>query len=434
MDPRHPENPPRSAAQPPTAAAQAPTNPPWNLFQNSLHSSLTVKLDRSNFLAWKSQVIPTVIGHGLDDILLGGHSPPERLVNGQTNPEFTIWKRKDQLLLSWLRSSMSESVLGSLAQFQSSYTACRALEQRYASQSKARILQIKSQLSTIQKGNLSIFDYLDKVKILADSLSVAGTPMDENDLIMHLLNGLGPEFDPVVVHVTSLVDDLSLESIQSLLLTHESRLERHYNLADSSTKISANLAVGSTRSATGTLNRYSASGRGTNSQYNNHLSIDKLLQCSTSFAFPPSTMIPDPSSATVQNSTGRRPTVQDVVIISPSRFSNCNTVVVNPLNRPSKIFVAVYILLEYITSNSSFIPNGNESSKNSFRILKDSPSFTTILPPAIFFSISIIASFSLFPKNRINYSSLIKICKNGAAKTELPIRCVAVDIITMNSK
>ncbi|KAF4384398.1 hypothetical protein F8388_004631 [Cannabis sativa] len=243
MDPRHPENPPRSAAQPTTAAAQAPTNPPWNPFQNSLHSSLTVKLDRSNFLAWKSQVIPTVIGHGLDDILLGGHSPPERLVNGQTNPEFTIWKRKDQLLLSWLRSSMSESVLGSLAQFQSSYTAWRALEQRYASQSKARILQIKSQLSTIQKGNLSISDYLDKVKILADSLSVAGTPMEENDLIMHLLNGLGPEFDPVVVHVTSLVDDLSLESIQSLLLTNESRLERHYTLADSSTKISENLAV-----------------------------------------------------------------------------------------------------------------------------------------------------------------------------------------------
>ncbi|KAF4403314.1 hypothetical protein G4B88_007960 [Cannabis sativa] len=265
MDPHNPEIQSRSSA--PTAtttAAQAPANPPWNPFQNSLHSSLTVKLDRSNFLAWKSQVIPTVIGHGLDDILLGGISPPEKLVNGQSNPEFTIWKRKDQLLLSWLRSSMSESVLGSLAQFQSSYSAWRALEQRYASQSKARILQIKSQLSTIQKENLSISDYLDKVKLLADSLSVAGTPMEESDLIMHLLNGLGLEFDPVVVHVTSLVDDLSLESIQSLLLTHESRLERHFTIVDSSTKISANLVVGPNRSAHGPLNRYTQSGRTSN--------------------------------------------------------------------------------------------------------------------------------------------------------------------------
>uniref|UniRef100_A0A803PZZ3 Uncharacterized protein n=1 Tax=Cannabis sativa TaxID=3483 RepID=A0A803PZZ3_CANSA len=101
MDPRNPKNPPPSSAQAPTTSAPAPANPPWNPFQNSLHSSLTVKLDRSNFSALKSQVIPTIIGHGLDDILLGGVCAPERLVNGQTNPELTIWKRKDQLLLSW---------------------------------------------------------------------------------------------------------------------------------------------------------------------------------------------------------------------------------------------------------------------------------------------------------------------------------------------
>ena len=61
--------------------------------------------------------------------------------------------------------------------------------------------------------------------MLPDSLSIAGHPMDESDIIMHLLNGLGLEYDPVVVLVTSLVDNLSLESIQSLLLTHENRIE-----------------------------------------------------------------------------------------------------------------------------------------------------------------------------------------------------------------
>uniref|UniRef100_A0A803P4A9 Integrase catalytic domain-containing protein n=1 Tax=Cannabis sativa TaxID=3483 RepID=A0A803P4A9_CANSA len=177
---------------------------------HSLSSSLTVKLDRSNFLAWKSQVIPTVIGHGLDDVLLTGIPPPAQLVNGNVNPEFSAWRRKDQLLLRWLRSSMSETILGSLAQYESSSTAWKALEQRFASQSKARLLQIKSQLSTIQKG---------------------------------------PEYDPVVVHVTSLVDNLSFESIQSLLLTHESRLERHFTVNDSSSKLMANLTTSSPRFA-----------------------------------------------------------------------------------------------------------------------------------------------------------------------------------------
>ncbi|KAM6543412.1 hypothetical protein CsatB_007859 [Cannabis sativa] len=141
----------------------------------------------------KSPVIPTVIGHGFDDILLTGVAPVRTLVNGAFNLEFTTWKRKDQLLLNWLRSSMTETILGSLAQYNSSFDAWRALEQRFASQSKARLLQIKSQISTIKKCNLSITDYCDKVKLLVDSLSTVGHSLDDNDLIMHMLNGLGPE-------------------------------------------------------------------------------------------------------------------------------------------------------------------------------------------------------------------------------------------------
>ncbi|KAM6559183.1 hypothetical protein CsatA_028422 [Cannabis sativa] len=272
MDPTFVENPPRPSGQnqgPQHQNATLQNN--WNPFQNSLNSSLTVKLDRSNFLAWKSQVIPTVIGHGLDDILLAGVAPQERMVNGQENPMFLAWKRKDQLLLSWLRSSMSESILGSVAHHVTSSSAWRALEQRFASQSKARLLQIKSQLSTVQKGSLSIADYFDKVKILADSLSTAGHPLDESDLIMHLLNGLGPEYDPVVVHVTSLVDNLSFDSIQSLLLTHESRLERHYTTGAPLSGLSANLSVGSSRFGAGSTNNRSAGygGRGYGAGYSN---------------------------------------------------------------------------------------------------------------------------------------------------------------------
>uniref|UniRef100_A0A803PVN2 Retrotransposon Copia-like N-terminal domain-containing protein n=1 Tax=Cannabis sativa TaxID=3483 RepID=A0A803PVN2_CANSA len=164
MDPSIIDNPPRTTAQtqgPPPPPPPAPSSS-WNPFQHSLNSSLTVKLDRSNFLAWKSQVIPTVIGHGLDDVLL------------------------------------------------------------------------------------------------IDSLSTAGHPMDESDLIMHLLNGLGPEYDPVVVHFTSLVDNPSFESIQSLLLTHESRLERHFTVNDSSSKLMANLTTSSPRFASGLPNSRSA--------------------------------------------------------------------------------------------------------------------------------------------------------------------------------
>uniref|UniRef100_A0A803PSP5 Uncharacterized protein n=1 Tax=Cannabis sativa TaxID=3483 RepID=A0A803PSP5_CANSA len=70
----------------------APTTPPapptlaipsWNLFSNSVSSSLTIKLDCLNL---KSQVVPTVIGHDLDDILFHGVPHPSTLVNGNPNP------------------------------------------------------------------------------------------------------------------------------------------------------------------------------------------------------------------------------------------------------------------------------------------------------------------------------------------------------------
>uniref|UniRef100_A0A803Q2Q9 Reverse transcriptase Ty1/copia-type domain-containing protein n=1 Tax=Cannabis sativa TaxID=3483 RepID=A0A803Q2Q9_CANSA len=93
---------------------------------------------------------------------------------------------------------MSEGVLASVANFQSSYVVWQALEQRFNSQSCARLLQLKNQFSTIRKGNLSISDYADKVQNLADSLAVAGYTMNDQDIILQLLNGLGPEYDSVV--------------------------------------------------------------------------------------------------------------------------------------------------------------------------------------------------------------------------------------------
>ena len=104
-----------------------------NPFSNSLVSSLTIKLDRSNFLAWKSQVLPTVIGHDLDDILLSNVSPPQFLLTGAVNPAYLQWRKKDQLLLSWIRSSMSEGILGTFASYNTSYSVWTALEQKFSS-------------------------------------------------------------------------------------------------------------------------------------------------------------------------------------------------------------------------------------------------------------------------------------------------------------
>uniref|UniRef100_A0A803QN75 Retrotransposon Copia-like N-terminal domain-containing protein n=1 Tax=Cannabis sativa TaxID=3483 RepID=A0A803QN75_CANSA len=232
---------------PASSVTPATTNSSWNPFSNSLTSSLTIKLDRTNYLAWKSQVVPTVIGHDLDEILFNNIHPPPTLITRETNPNFKQWKKRDQLLLSWLRSSMSEGILGSVAAHSTSFEVWKSLEQKFSGQSKARLLQLKSQLTNIQKGNMSISDYVDKIKSICDNLAIVGCIVNDQDIELQLLNGLGPEYDSVVSGITSTNESKSLEEIQALLMAHECRLERHHSVSNISNKMAANLAVGNSR-------------------------------------------------------------------------------------------------------------------------------------------------------------------------------------------
>ncbi|KAH9654345.1 hypothetical protein KPL70_027718 [Citrus sinensis] len=82
------------------------------------------------------------------------------------------------------------------------------------------------QLQTTKKNAMTMSDYVNKMKNLADSLAMAGKYVTEDDLISYILAGLGTEYDPVVVNITARTDDLSLPEVFSLLLNHESRMEQ----------------------------------------------------------------------------------------------------------------------------------------------------------------------------------------------------------------
>ncbi|KAK2650954.1 hypothetical protein Ddye_018443 [Dipteronia dyeriana] len=54
------------------------------------------------------------------------------------------------------------------------------------------------------QGSLSISDYVLKMKSFVESLSTAGQPISDRDLLMNILEGLSSEFDVVVVTITAL--------------------------------------------------------------------------------------------------------------------------------------------------------------------------------------------------------------------------------------
>ena len=76
-----------------------------------------------------------------------------------------------------------------------SATLWEALLQSFSSQSRARVIQLPSQLEHTRKGDLSAASYFTKMKGIADELAAAGKPLGEDDLVDQILQGLVHEPD-----------------------------------------------------------------------------------------------------------------------------------------------------------------------------------------------------------------------------------------------
>uniref|UniRef100_A0A803Q5R4 Retrotransposon Copia-like N-terminal domain-containing protein n=1 Tax=Cannabis sativa TaxID=3483 RepID=A0A803Q5R4_CANSA len=79
----------------------------------SFNQSLSIKLNEHNFLPWKHQVLASIKGNRLQNFFDPNRAPPQFLTAADqrvnnVNPEYEDWEQQDNLLVSWLLSSMSE--------------------------------------------------------------------------------------------------------------------------------------------------------------------------------------------------------------------------------------------------------------------------------------------------------------------------------------
>ncbi|XP_043703648.1 uncharacterized protein LOC122653773 [Telopea speciosissima] len=101
-----------------------------------------------------------------------------------------------------------------------------ALERLFSSHSRARIMQLRYQLQNVKKGSLSVSDYYNRVKTIADSLAAANHPVDDSDLILYILGGLGAGYESFATAILTRTDPISSEDLHSLLLSHELHLDQ----------------------------------------------------------------------------------------------------------------------------------------------------------------------------------------------------------------
>ena len=80
-------------------------------------------------------------------------------------------------------------------------------------------MQLCYELNVLRKENMIVKEYCLKVKALADKLACAGSPISEKDLLIQILNGLGPGYLDLASIITA--NKMSYDDAYALLLTHE---------------------------------------------------------------------------------------------------------------------------------------------------------------------------------------------------------------------
>lgn len=64
----------------------------------------------------------------------------------------------------------------------------------YANRSRSRIFNLKKSLTKLIKDNMIYAEFMQIVKTIADELVLVGNLVQDDDLVIVVLNGLGEEF------------------------------------------------------------------------------------------------------------------------------------------------------------------------------------------------------------------------------------------------
>ncbi|KAJ4761435.1 hypothetical protein LUZ62_071810 [Rhynchospora pubera] len=191
---------------------------------------IATKLSESNYLTWNSQITPLLHGYNLMRFIESPSPDPTRTTTSgvlEINPEYIPWHRQDQLLLGWIRSSLTESIQSQVVSCSSTMDLWQTLQKLFSTNSRAHVLDLKRQLQSITKGDSSCSEYLQRLRHLADELAFAGVPLSNDELVSSAIRGLGSDYNPVVaaVSTTSRLEPFSFVDLRGILLSHEALLK-----------------------------------------------------------------------------------------------------------------------------------------------------------------------------------------------------------------
>jgi hypothetical protein len=98
------------------------------------------------------------------------------------------------------------------------------LVKMYNTNTQARKMQLKQELHNLQKNKMNISDYFIKVKNLADALASIGALVDDEDLVVVTLNGLGKDYSQFRTSIAVRKTFPDFQDLITLFISEEMRV------------------------------------------------------------------------------------------------------------------------------------------------------------------------------------------------------------------
>ncbi|OVA03947.1 hypothetical protein BVC80_1455g16 [Macleaya cordata] len=102
-------------------------------------------------------------------------APPPEIDDGAghpiANPAYGLWRRADQFVYGIICATLHDSLQSQTVGLLTSRDVWLSLEWEYVQPSEACAMQLHLELQTIQKGQSSMTNYLNRLKSIADALN-----------------------------------------------------------------------------------------------------------------------------------------------------------------------------------------------------------------------------------------------------------------------
>lgn len=122
-------------------------------------------------------------------------------------------------MLLWLQSTLSSSVLVKMIGSKHFHQLWDRLHNGFFPRTNVKARQLQIELRTTKLFRKFVYDYLQNIKSIFDSLSVIGDPVSHKEQVDDILEGLLREFESLVnlVSINNRFPSLSIDKLEALL-------------------------------------------------------------------------------------------------------------------------------------------------------------------------------------------------------------------------